>query len=286
MPQTQFDLDQAIHTPGSGSFVSDAELTGASGLLQSNIDSVPRTPRGYIHGLGMLRLDDDSVQVGSGVCRDAENSFDIVSDTNVTVDKTLSGAGGLDTGSESDDTWYAVHIIADSTGSNSPNGLLSLSASDPTLPAGYDKFRRVGWVRVNAVGRFRRFLQIWQGQTRRLVWDETRSDMRVLNGANATTFTEIDLSNFMSPTANNVLLHSEFESGSGGSETHEVSYRPAGFVGAITESLWQHRTADVSTNKSRIYMEVPCVNQAIEYKVDSAANNLVNLSVAGYDDEL
>lgn len=35
MPLTQIDLDQAVHTPGSGSFVSDQELISASGFLNN-----------------------------------------------------------------------------------------------------------------------------------------------------------------------------------------------------------------------------------------------------------
>jgi hypothetical protein len=40
MPQTLFDIDQAEHLPSSGSFVSDEELTNASGSLQYHIDNL------------------------------------------------------------------------------------------------------------------------------------------------------------------------------------------------------------------------------------------------------
>lgn len=44
MPQTKFFLDQSIHTPGSGSFVSDAELrdfvVGASGFIIESIEEI------------------------------------------------------------------------------------------------------------------------------------------------------------------------------------------------------------------------------------------------------
>lgn len=73
-----------------------------------------------------------------------------------TADITVSGAGGLDTGAPANNTWYAVHII-----SNASGGLVSiiysLSATAPTLPAGYTLFRRVGWVRRDGAGNFRAF---------------------------------------------------------------------------------------------------------------------------------
>ena len=40
MPRTRFILDQSIYTPSSGSFVSDEELTDASGSIQTQINNM------------------------------------------------------------------------------------------------------------------------------------------------------------------------------------------------------------------------------------------------------
>lgn len=76
-----------------------------------------------------------------------------------TADITASGAGGLDTGAPTNNTWYAVHIISNATGSLT-SIIYSLSATAPTLPGGYTLFRRVGWVRRNGVGNFLQFNQV------------------------------------------------------------------------------------------------------------------------------
>jgi hypothetical protein len=84
-------------------------------------------------------------------------------DSNVTVtcdELVLSGVSGyktvknvnltfntLDIGTVSASTWYAVFIITDGT---TISGLLSLSATAPTLPTGYTFFARVGWIRTDA----------------------------------------------------------------------------------------------------------------------------------------
>lgn len=73
-----------------------------------------------------------------------------------TCDITVSGAGGLDTGAAANNTWYAIHVITNATGSL-VSSLFSLSATAPTLPAGYTLFRRVGWVRRDGSGNFRFF---------------------------------------------------------------------------------------------------------------------------------
>jgi hypothetical protein len=76
----------------------------------------------------------------------------VVDSVSIFADITLSGAGGLDTGTESVSTWYRVFAICNDTGTLVA-GLLSAS-STPLLPSGYTLFRRVGWVRNNAASNF------------------------------------------------------------------------------------------------------------------------------------
>lgn len=57
-----------------------------------------------------------------------------------------SGANGLDTGTSTASTWYSVWVISNGT---TTAGLLSLSATAPTMPSGYTFKARVGWVRTD-----------------------------------------------------------------------------------------------------------------------------------------
>lgn len=66
-----------------------------------------------------------------------------------TIDDTVVGANGLDSGTLAANQKYAVHAITNDTGLL-VGGLLSLSATAPTLPAGYTKFRRIGWIFIGA----------------------------------------------------------------------------------------------------------------------------------------
>lgn len=65
------------------------------------------------------------------------------SSVSLSVSGASSGANGLDTGTIAASTCYYVFVIWNS-GSNTTAGLVSLSATAPTLPAGYDYFARVG----------------------------------------------------------------------------------------------------------------------------------------------
>lgn len=69
-----------------------------------------------------------------------------------------SGAGGLDTGTEANSTWYSIWIIYNpATGTVS--SLLSLSTTAPTMPSGYTFKMRVGWIYNDASSNFLRILQ-------------------------------------------------------------------------------------------------------------------------------
>jgi hypothetical protein len=67
-----------------------------------------------------------------------------LSTVSVSISTATSGANGLDTGSIANSTWYSVWVIYNGT---TTAGLLSTSATAPTLPSGYTYKARVGWVR-------------------------------------------------------------------------------------------------------------------------------------------
>lgn len=92
MPQTRFDLDQADHTPGSGSFVSDEELNSASGTLQSNIENAESNAAGdLLAASGVLqadifRVEDSIFPIASGL--DGETIYTLQPEGTETEAKT------------------------------------------------------------------------------------------------------------------------------------------------------------------------------------------------------
>jgi hypothetical protein len=116
-------------------------------------------PTGYIERLPVQALSaGDTVRVHAGRCRDSTDRSDIVLTASLDPDVTTSGANGLDTGVVANDTWYFVYVIADSTGVNPVAALFSTSYAAPTLPSGYDRFRRIGSAR-RGTGAFVPFTQ-------------------------------------------------------------------------------------------------------------------------------
>ena len=113
---------------------------------------------------------------------------------NLTVDITQSGVNGLDTGAEAANTWYALLVIYNPT-TKAIAGLFTISPSSPTLPAGYTKYRRVGWVRNDASSNFLKFYHNgdwWY-------WDIHHNVLTTQSAA--TSWTDVDCSSYVPPTS-------------------------------------------------------------------------------------
>jgi hypothetical protein len=77
---------------------------------------------------------------------------------NLTINAATTGANGLEAGSLSLSTWYSVWVIFNPT-TGTTAGLLSSSATAPTMPTDYTAKARVGWVRTNSSSQFVRTIQ-------------------------------------------------------------------------------------------------------------------------------
>ena len=81
----------------------------------------------------------------------------IASSINLSPIITGSGANGLDTGTEASSTWYHIWVIYNGT---TVAGLLSTSATSPTMPSGYTYKKYVGAVYNNSSSNFVNFHQV------------------------------------------------------------------------------------------------------------------------------
>lgn len=153
--------------------------------------TIPQTPivnapELYIYGLGLAIFNGVTFTVGSGAARNSSNINDMslaASSTLVTCSRV--GANGLDAGSLAASTFYAVHLIGDSTGYRPTACLVSLSAINPILPSGYDMFRRIGWARTDGSSSFVSMRIIGNSANRFYYYD---IPLTILTGGNATTF--------------------------------------------------------------------------------------------------
>lgn len=220
------------------------------------------------------------IDISEGVCRNDDDDGDIESTSTVTVDITASGANGLDTGSEALNTWYFVWLIYNPV-SDTVAGLFSLSSSSPTMPSGYTKKRRLGYVYNKGNGNFVDFVQLNYGRVRRYYFDADVANLAVLTNGNATSWTDVNCSTYCPTVCISAILLIAFESGTGGSGTDVLFMRPDGWS---TDGTWRFNSSYVSTNKATTpHVEIIILNQRFEYKVSNTANR-ASISVIGTED--
>jgi hypothetical protein len=90
-----------------------------------------------------------SVSADELVVEDSSNTYKTTRSVSLAINSAASGANGLDTGTLAASTWYAVWVIYNPTAQTTA-GLLSLSATAPTMPSGYTMKARVGWIRTDS----------------------------------------------------------------------------------------------------------------------------------------
>ena len=88
-----------------------------------------------------------TVTADSICLKNASNEQIVVNALALAINSATVGANGLDTGVLAASTWYAVWVIWDGA---TTAGLLSLSATAPTMPGGYTHKARIGWLRTDS----------------------------------------------------------------------------------------------------------------------------------------
>ena len=256
----------------------NAPIVNVAGRLSANGQKNLRLPPGCVDGLNLTRLSNSQVQIGVGCCRSAADDSDIVNAAPITVDITVAGLNGLDTGAEANDEWYYVWIVLNPT-TGVVGGLLSLSATAPTMPAGFTVKRRIGFVGNGAPpGHFLLFAQTGTGREKSYWWDIVNTGItRVLSGGAATVYTDVVLGSATGPSVGPVPPPcTQAMVNVATNATSNTSIRPDGFT--ANPAGWATQASD--SNSIPIY----CPGQIIEYQNGSAGGSTAIVVLVTIDD--
>ena len=129
----------------------------------------------------------------------------VLSDIALTVDLATTGNNALDTGIESSATWYYVFVTYNPT-QDVIGSLLSLSPTAPTLPSGFEEFRRIGAIRNSSASNFYQMRQYND-----YCWYEMNDGgaNNLITFGTATAFTALSCTALVPPPARLVNLHTE-----------------------------------------------------------------------------
>lgn len=161
---------------------------GVSNLFIKNDGSAPNTS-----------ID---VTFNGAILTDGQGGAIAAPSSSLVISALVNGANGLDVSSLSASTWYYVWTIGSGA---TIAGLLSLSSSAPTLPAGYIYKKYLGAVRTDSSGHF---LRINQANKRAFYKVTTGSnlttDPQIYSGNNGGAIGLLSLATFVPPTATEV----------------------------------------------------------------------------------
>lgn len=128
-----------------------------------------------------------------------------------TITTTNAGAGGLDTGALAASSWYSIWRIGKADGTRA--WLFSLSATAPTMPAGYTFKARIGWFRTDGTANKYPLSFIQNGrrvQYKVAAGSNLAALPQMANGVQGSistpTFVSVATGNFVPPTASEIVV--------------------------------------------------------------------------------
>jgi hypothetical protein len=184
-----------------------------------------------------------------------------LSSVSVSIATGSSGAGGLDTGTLSTSTWYYVWLIAKADGTTS--GLLSASATAPTMPSGYTYKCYVGAVRADSSGylwrtiQYRRRTKVIAGTNPTTVPAIATGPVGSLSGS-VVTWSTPSVSSFAPPTALSILLSADNGAYASGG-CCQMFIAPSTAYTAPWGSLPPYWAGDLQYDANGAIVEVPLV---------------------------
>ena len=228
--------------------------------------------KGYITGLlarSNQPTDDSEVVIVPGCCADDTNVVLMALTANKVIDIDVSGAGGLDTGSKSNSTFYDIYLISKLDGTTT--GLFVLEDDAPDMPTDYIFKRWIGSALTFSTGDIIDFRIYDDGSDITYVWAQDRTELpfRVKSNGSATVFTDIVTSGAAPSRAhelrlviNNVASPAVFireRDSVGGIDQYEGTIRVNGdqsdnpFIGVDSERKFQYC---MSSSGGSVYIDV------------------------------
>ena len=246
---------------------------------RSRKNSARRFAAGGIDGLHLVWTDASTVTVQVGECRDSTDSYDMELTSTQAVAIGSSGAAGLDTGSESSGTatWYYVYLIAGDAGTSA---VFSTNASAPTLPTGYQYYRRIGAVMNWTDNDIQKFTMTGKGRTRTTWWNELPANFQKAldNGVSNGSWAEVSVANFVSPKASEMYLRATASAGTtNNNRVKAKDYSPAGASGTNTTQM----IVAQNYNAYNVMWLLCDTDKAFEHYADNSACRLT-VSIRAY----
>ncbi len=197
-----FAIDQLgdIEYDGTDAVLLD-QLPTSAGAVQGAFKNLVVSTTGLS---AVVTVTADELSVGN-----SSGGYQTLRPVSVTPSFAAAGVNGIDVGSANSQTvstWYSVWVISNGA---SVAGLLSLSATAPTLPAGYTHRARVGWVFTDASANKYPLTSSQSGRVggiKVVAGTNSASPRAIASGTTSSAYVATSISPYVPPTASAVLL--------------------------------------------------------------------------------
>lgn len=130
------------------------------------------------------------------VLMNASNASYVANSVSISINIASSGANGLDTGAEAGNTWYYLWIIYNGS---TVAGLISTSATAPTMPSGYTYKALIGAVRNDGSSNF---VKTWISERKAQIANQNVLAATAVSSIN--TFQSLSISSVVPPMAKTI----------------------------------------------------------------------------------
>lgn len=183
-----------------------------SGDIQSALITINQPLPANYHNVTIQYTSASTITIKAGSkVRSLDNTTDIVNVGNIIVNITTSGANGLDTGSEGNDTWYYLYAIYNPTTGQTAYLLSTTNeavSGSITLPSGYTKKRQIpaGAVYNGSGGDIEPFQDIYS----ELRCCSYSNPVSILSGGSSGSKAQINCNTAVPETSNKALFNFTF----------------------------------------------------------------------------
>jgi hypothetical protein len=234
----------------------------------------------YVNGLEIAYATTTTFTMAAGAASNSTNIDDIVLSAPVTNTITSVGVNGVDIAAAVLSSFYAVYVIGDSTGYKATASLLSLSATAPSLPFGYDMFRRVGYVLTDGSALLVKFWQYGHASSKDMWYDTGIATPAITT---STTYVSQSLAAGIPPSlVCEAYLKVDYTANSA---TNIATFAPYGSTASVGMIVFGYGVAAAQQGMVTVPTALNSTAPSITHKETSASDALVIL-VAGYQDSL
>ena len=233
----------------------------------------------YINGMQVSWVDNTTLLVTAGHCRNSTNINDIFLDEDTEIDATINGAGGLDQGDLANSTFYYVYAIGSSVKKAPGSVIMSATPVDFTAyPAEYDMFRLIArGIKTDGSAHILQFKRSGAGNLRKHMYDAPATE---LTAGNATTYTDVDVASSVPVGDTNVYLQANMTPATADNQLKLRVKGGAAAAGSV--QVYGSVAAKVSSDNVQIMVNSASIFQYLVSNGSDAATILVQ----GFDDPL